>query len=62
MFVIGETLYAHPVYTYIHTHTHIYIMCHRAASRIAIIGNYLLRRPKHSTIEVVAPKEEEYMS
>jgi hypothetical protein len=28
-----------------------------AASRIAIIGNYMLRRPKHSTIEVVAPKE-----
>jgi hypothetical protein len=30
-----------------------------AASRITIIGNYMLRRPKHSTIEVVAPKEEE---
>jgi hypothetical protein len=29
------------------------------ASRIVIIGNYMLRRPKHSTIEVVAPKEEE---
>jgi hypothetical protein len=26
---------------------------------IAIIGNYILRRPKHSTIEVVAIKEEE---
>ena len=26
---------------------------------IAIIGNYMLRRSKHSTIEVVAPKEEE---
>jgi len=24
-----------------------------------IIGNYMLRRPKHSTIEVVVPKEEE---
>jgi hypothetical protein len=24
-----------------------------------MIGNYVLRRPKHSTIEVVAPKEEE---
>jgi len=30
----------------------------KAASRKAIIGNYVLRRPKHSTIEVVAPKEE----
>jgi UTP-glucose-1-phosphate uridylyltransferase len=30
-----------------------------AASRIAIIGNYMLRRPKYSTIEIVAPKEEE---
>ena len=29
------------------------------ASRIIIIGNYMLRRPKHSTIEVVVPKEEE---
>jgi hypothetical protein len=24
-----------------------------------VIGNYMLKRPKHSTIEVVAPKEEE---
>jgi hypothetical protein len=24
-----------------------------------VIGNYMLRRPKHSKIEVVAPKEEE---
>jgi len=30
-----------------------------AASRIAIIGNYMLRRAKHSTIEGVAPEEEE---
>ena len=30
-----------------------------AASRIAIIGNYMLWRPKYSTNEVVAPKEEE---
>jgi hypothetical protein len=30
-----------------------------AASRIAISGNYMLRRPKHSKNEVVAPKEEE---
>ena len=30
-----------------------------AASRIAIIGNYMLKRPKQSTIEVVATKEEE---
>jgi hypothetical protein len=30
-----------------------------AASRISIIGNYMLRRQKHSTIEAVAPKEEE---
>jgi hypothetical protein len=30
-----------------------------AASRIAIIGNYVLIRPKYSTIEFVAPKEEE---
>jgi hypothetical protein len=29
------------------------------ASRIVIIGNYMLRRPRHSKIEVVAPKEEE---
>jgi hypothetical protein len=29
------------------------------ASRIVIIGNCVLRRPKHSMIEVVAPKEEE---
>jgi hypothetical protein len=28
-------------------------------SRIVIIGNYTLRRPKRSKIEVVAPKEEE---
>jgi hypothetical protein len=28
------------------------------ASRIVKIGNYTLRRPKHSKIEVVAPKEE----
>jgi hypothetical protein len=26
---------------------------------IAIIGNFMLRRPNHSTIEIVAPKEEE---
>jgi len=30
-----------------------------AASRITISGNYMLRRPKHSKNEVVAPKEEE---
>ena len=30
-----------------------------AASRIAIIGNCMMRRSKHSSIEVVAPKEEE---
>ena len=30
-----------------------------AASRMAIIGNYMFRRAKHSTTEVVAPKEEE---
>jgi hypothetical protein len=29
-----------------------------AASRIAINGNYMMRRPKHSKNEVVAPKEE----
>jgi membrane protein insertase Oxa1/YidC/SpoIIIJ len=29
------------------------------ASRIVIIGIYMLRRPKHSKIDVVAPKEEE---
>jgi hypothetical protein len=29
------------------------------ASRIVIIGNYLLRRPKYSKIEFVALKEEE---
>jgi hypothetical protein len=29
------------------------------ASRIVIIENYMLRRPKLSKIEVVAPKEEE---
>jgi hypothetical protein len=29
------------------------------ASRVAIIGSCMLRRPKYSTIEVVAPKEEE---
>jgi hypothetical protein len=29
------------------------------ASRIAINGNYMSRRPKHSKNEVVAPKEEE---
>jgi hypothetical protein len=29
------------------------------ASVIVIIGNYMLRRAKHSKIEVVAPKEEE---
>jgi hypothetical protein len=37
-----------------------------AASRIAISGNCVLRRPKHSKNEVVVPKEEEeawaYMS
>jgi hypothetical protein len=27
-----------------------------------MIGNYMLRRTKHSTIEVVAPKEEEKMT
>ena len=32
-----------------------------AASSIEIIGNYMFRRPKHSRIEVVAPKEEEYL-
>jgi hypothetical protein len=26
---------------------------------IAVIGDYMMRRPKHSTIEVVAPKDEE---
>jgi hypothetical protein len=26
---------------------------------IVIIGNYILRRPKHLKTEVVAPKEEE---
>jgi len=26
---------------------------------IVISGNYMLRRPKHSKIEVVAPEEEE---
>jgi hypothetical protein len=30
-----------------------------AASRTAIIGNYILRRLKCSRIEVVVPKEEE---
>ena len=30
-----------------------------AASRIAISGNCMLRRPKHSKNEVVAPEEEE---
>jgi len=30
-----------------------------AASRIAISGNYMLRRPKHSRNEAVAPKEGE---
>ena len=30
-----------------------------AASRIAKIGNYMLRRAKHSTVEAVTPKEEE---
>ena len=30
-----------------------------AASRIAISGNYMLRRPKHSNNVAVAPKEEE---
>jgi hypothetical protein len=29
------------------------------AFRIGISGNYMLRRPKHSKNEVVAPKEEE---
>jgi hypothetical protein len=28
-------------------------------SRITISGNYMLRRPKHSKNEVVAPKEKE---
>jgi len=26
---------------------------------IAITGNYMLRRPKYSTVEAVVPKEEE---
>ena len=30
-----------------------------SASRIAIIGNYMLRGPKYSAVEVVAPEEEE---
>jgi len=30
-----------------------------AASRIAVSGNYMLRRAKHSKIEGVAPEEEE---
>jgi hypothetical protein len=30
-----------------------------AASRIAISGNYVVRRPKHPKNEVVVPKEEE---
>jgi hypothetical protein len=30
-----------------------------AASRIAINGDYMVRRPKHSKNEVVTPKEEE---
>ena len=30
-----------------------------AASSIEIITNYIVRRPKYSTIEAVAPKEEE---
>jgi hypothetical protein len=29
------------------------------ASKIVITGNYMLRRPKHSKTEVVAPKEDE---
>jgi hypothetical protein len=29
------------------------------ASRIVVVGNFMLRRAKHSKIEVVAPKEEE---
>jgi len=29
------------------------------ASRIAVSGNYMLRRPKYSNNKVVAPKEEE---
>jgi hypothetical protein len=29
------------------------------ASKIAISGNLMLRRPEHSKIEVVVPKEEE---
>jgi hypothetical protein len=29
-----------------------------AASRIAVSGNYILRRPKHSKNEVIAPEEE----
>jgi len=32
-----------------------------AASRIVISGNHKLRRPKHWKIEVVAPKEDEYI-
>jgi hypothetical protein len=31
------------------------------ASRIVIIGNYMLRRAKYSKIEVVAPKEKNAM-
>jgi hypothetical protein len=30
-------------------------------SRISVNGNYVLRGPKHSKIEVVAPKEEEVL-
>jgi hypothetical protein len=32
-----------------------------AASRIAISGNYMLRRPKRSKNEVVAPEEEDML-
>jgi hypothetical protein len=32
-----------------------------AASRIVISGYHMLRRSKHSKIEVVAPKEEELL-
>jgi hypothetical protein len=30
-----------------------------AASGVVISGNHMLRRPKRSNIEIVAPKEEE---
>jgi len=40
----------------------LHIICHKlAASRIAISGNYTLRRPKRSKNEIVVPKEEEFV-